>query len=1799
MIFRIFLYTAILLFFLNGLLIRPADTFAQGCLLYEIPFQQKVQNSSFIIEGKVIDQHSVWQDHTNIYTIHTIEIYKIFRKTALKPQIKGNYIKLITPGGIVGNEMVKVYPSIELEIGDVGIFFLSRVLGIKNLVGLKGLLFEPYAGPQGFFRYNLENGSASSPFQSYENIDDLYQDIVPPSRDAQIGRLYSGGQKGYINIQKFNWKNNVKETKNNQKILQPVIVNFTPNPITAGTNSLLTITGSNFGASQGTGKVLFKDANYGGSLNTTPLSSQYISWTDTLIEVYVPTRAGTGTIIVQNGAGQSGTSGSILTVDYSQLNVVTGGVAYQPDHVDDNGTGGYTWQMHVDFANNIAAKGSFERALETWRCETFINWYVGDSTLVDAVGKDGINIVRFDNGTELPLGVLGVNYSFWSYCGEWYVDELDIVFNDGTNWQFGPALPVSGQYDFETVALHELGHGHQLGHIIASAKVMHYALGSGSAKRILDPVSDIAGGLYVMTQSTVANSCGPGPMNALNSSNCVINAPMAAFTVDFDYICPGVTVNFTDLSTNNPTSWSWSFPGGAPAASTAQNPSVTYSASGVYNVTLIVTNANGSDTLTETAYITVALPTGVLSGSATIIVGGSATLQVDLTGVPPWSITYFDGVTSTTINGITTTPYYFTVSPTDTTTYTLTAVSDSFCAGVASGSAVINVVSNLVIQTDSIGLFFDGTNDVVHIPYIPVYDLGTGDFTLEAWIKADPVQDFYPQILSNRNPTPGFPDEYTGFLLGLNTLGAPYMRLADVNYFITSQDVRDNTCHHIASVRSIDDTLKIYIDGQLAASTYAGIQDITTNDSLLIGWDDPAAWSTPFHGYIQEVRIWNIARTQQEIQDNMDKLLCDSLTGLIGYWRLNANSGQIVTDHSITGNDGYLGKTPGFDINDPKWQVSCPINNTCALVSCNISASFTVNDTLICDSTTLFFINTSINTTDYEWRLNAVFYDTSANVSITFDTAGVYTVTLIAKDSLCPDTFSKTITVLPNLIANAWADTTICLYDSVQLYASAGTSHVWIPSKGLNDTLIPNPIAKPDTTTTYKVIVSSTGCKADTAFVTVSVNSLPIVNAGTDMKICLGDSIQLSGSGGIFYYWNPTTGLSDSIIANPYAKPADTITYVLAVTDNNGCINTDSVTITVNILPIAAAWPDTVICQGESIQLNATGGTNYSWSPAIGLSNDTIADPLASPDTTTTWYVTVTDTNNCQGIDSLTISVEDTIAAFVTPDTTTCKGDSLMLSASGGTFYNWSPSSGLSNDTISNPIAVPDTTTSYMVIVSGFCPSDIAYVTVSVNPLPVVDAGTDMKICLGDSVQLTSSGGLVYNWSPGASLNDSVIANPIASPANTTTYQLTVRDSNSCAGIDSVKITVLPELALNVNPATICIGDSVVLIASGGQSYLWTLEITPTDTISTDSSITVSPADTTLYLITAFDSTCQRTDTVMVAINPLPVVYAYPDTTINPGASVQLNAGGGVSYLWSPGAGLSDSTKQNPVATPPQTTTWWVTVTDSNGCQNMASVTIIVTGCIPPIADFSFTDTNLTVIFSDSSLNAESLFWNFGDLSFDTATNPIHTYVDTGTYWVCLTAINSCGSYTVCDSITVTCITPAAYFGYTIDSNNLTVTFFDSSTNFITLYWNFDDGNTDNIQNPAHIYANPGSYNVCLTAINSCDTDTACRIVTLTVEKSLFIPSAFSPNGDDVNDRFKVIGKGIKSIYLAVYNRWGEKVYETSNVDEALYAGWDGKHAAFGGRRKEQGMTVFVYYLEVEFVDGTNDTRKGDVTLIR
>jgi PKD repeat protein len=621
------------------------------CNLFELTLPQKVINASNIFEGKVLNKTSFWNSqHSLIYTSNTIEVYKVFKGTVTESQLE-----VITEGGLVGDEMHNVVPCLNLSIGDIGIFTAIPSVVVNPQSNTNKKNFQCYGSLQGFFRYDLVDKSATTPFQKYNDIKtDLYQtieklinntytDIIPFDVNKRTATAKAGGS----------------------------ITNFSPTTITAGTNSILTINGSGFGSSQGSSTVGFKNADNGGTSYITPAASQYISWSDTQIKVIVPDNSGTGTIRVV--AGSTIASTAILTVSYAEMNTSASSSSptpYQTDHVNRNNAGGITWQMYTSFNSNTAANQSFTRAFNTWRCATHINWVIGSTTTVNSIGSDGTNVIRFDSGNELGAGILGQCTSFWIGCSSsvWYVKELDMAVDDGANWNFGPAAPTGSQYDFETVMLHELGHGHQLGHVIDKADVMNYALSNLTSKRALN-TNNQASGDDVMSRSLVANSCGPGAMTKL-TGQCAIGGPLANFSATPLSGCASLTVTFTDKSTNTPTQWAWDVDNNGTTDYTTQNPTHVYTTSGTYSVKLKVVNATGKDSITKINYITInSLPVAKFTST---INSGTVNFTNTSTNATSYSWDFGDSSSSSTATSPT---HTYTISG----TYTVKLTSKNTC----------------------------------------------------------------------------------------------------------------------------------------------------------------------------------------------------------------------------------------------------------------------------------------------------------------------------------------------------------------------------------------------------------------------------------------------------------------------------------------------------------------------------------------------------------------------------------------------------------------------------------------------------------------------------------------------------------------------------------------------------------------------------------------------------------------------------------------------------------------------------------------------------------------------------------------------------------------------------------------------------------------------------------------------------------------------------------------------------------------------------------------------------------------
>jgi gliding motility-associated-like protein len=218
-----------------------------------------------------------------------------------------------------------------------------------------------------------------------------------------------------------------------------------------------------------------------------------------------------------------------------------------------------------------------------------------------------------------------------------------------------------------------------------------------------------------------------------------------------------------------------------------------------------------------------------------------------------------------------------------------------------------------------------------------------------------------------------------------------------------------------------------------------------------------------------------------------------------------------------------------------------------------------------------------------------------------------------------------------------------------------------------------------------------------------------------------------------------------------------------------------------------------LICKNIPIQLFASGGTTYTWSPPATLNDPSISNPVATTSASTKYYVTVTDANTCTNIDSVMVNVRPDPVFTVSPSTNVCENNSTQLTATGGDVYSWQPAASLSDPTISNPIATPMSTTDYSVLITETAcnNSTTLTTTVTVLPPPSVHASKSNDLdCSNDASQLNATGAIIYTWSPAVTLDNPNIQNPIATPTTTTQYSVKGVDASGCSNIDTITVYV-------------------------------------------------------------------------------------------------------------------------------------------------------------------------------------------------------------------------------------------------------------------------------------------------------------------------------------------------------------------------------------------------------------------------
>lgn len=653
------------------------------------------------------------------------------------------------------------------------------------------------------------------------------------------------------------------------------------------------------------------------------------------------------------------------------------------------------------------------------------------------------------------------------------------------------------------------------------------------------------------------------------------------------------------------------------------------------------------------------------------------------------------------------------------------------------------------------------------------------------------------------------------------------------------------------------------------------------------------------------------------------------------------------------------------------------------------------------------------------------------------------------------DTIKVTVNLLPNV--STGPDTSVCLGSSTTLTANgADSTYTWSPATGLSSVSGSSIVASPASTTTYIVTgTNRTGC-SNTSTVTVTVNSLPEVSAGIDRFICLGDTTTLNASGASTYVWAPTTGLSLGTGPGVLAFPSTSRTYIVTGADSNGCTNNDTVLVTVFQLPPVNAGADKAICEAGSTALTATGAQSYLWSPTSGLSSSFGPTVIASPFTTTTYFVVGTDGNGCKQRDTVKVTVNQPPIIFAGPGSSICPGDSVALSASGAdSLYSWSPSTGLSNATGANVTASPVATTTYTVTGTNTtgCTGTFSF-TVTIRSIPNVTAGNDQFICLGDTVSLNATNGTSYSWSPSTGLSSTSGSTILANPVVNTAYVVIGTGTTGCTASDTVNVTVWSIPTVQAGPDdSICRGDTITLTASGASTYTWSPSLGLGST--TGATVLAFPTVTRTYVVTGRDSNnCKDRDTVTIQVFSLPPVNAGNDVDICIGDSVALSSSGAVNYTWSPANGLSSSTGNPVMASPSVTTTYQITGTDVNGCIDTSEI-IVNVNLLPLVTASALPNDTLcaNALLSLSGSGASTYQWSSSvqnGTPFLAGIGGIYTVIGTDT--------NGCTGLDSISIVTLTAPSPTIISGPTLVLAGSAYTYYSTIPSTFNLNWSTSSG---------------------------------------------------------------------------------------------------------------------------------------------
>ena len=715
---------------------------------------------------------------------------------------------------------------------------------------------------------------------------------------------------------------------------------------------------------------------------------------------------------------------------------------------------------------------------------------------------------------------------------------------------------------------------------------------------------------------------------------------------------------------------------------------------------------------------------------------------------------------------------------------------------------------------------------------------------------------------------------------------------------------------------------------------------------------------------------------------------------------------------------------------------------------------------------------------------------------------------------------------------------------------------------------------------TYSVTVTDNNSCEGSTDINITAYSLPVPTINGD-DFCEGTSTILSTSQTYdTYLWN-TTENTQQISINAGGS------YSVTVTDTHGCEGSTSKSIATIPSPSPTINGNN-FCEGTNTTLDAGSGYNsYNWS--ITGSSQTL-DVSSSG----TYTVTVTDANSCIGIASINIAEIPNPTPNISGNLNYCAGSSTVLDAGSYQTYSWSNSEPTQTITVNTPGSYGVTVTN-----SDNC-SGSTSVTVNENPIPTPTITGQLAICNGATSTLDAGAGFAnYQWS--TNQNTQTI-----NVATTGTYTVTVSDNIGCSASTSVDVDVDVVSIGAITDQTICQGnnlDLAVSIISGQAPYTYNWS-----TGETSSTISVSPNQETTYNVNITDAlgcTSNQESVTIHVVEPVELQMSANTDSVCPGDPVIITSvisNGLAPYVLTDANGVNVSTNETVFPTNSGVYTYTVNDACNTSATDMISIFTypipalsiqadILQGCQPLLVNFIETSSNddYSYIWTFESDNEDGL-----SLSHQTS----HWFNTAGIYdvGISVTTDKGCKNSLFINNMINVYKNPDAKFVANPDVVSIInplIEFNNYSEGATDYIWSFDDTDSSDIENPVHNFYAIGEYNVKLIAISDkgC-VDTVYHLVRVEDILTLYVPSAFSPDGDGINDYFFVTGHGIEldAYNIKIYDRWGELIWE----DDDLFGKWDGK---VKGRFVQAG--TYTWLITYKSFTGIEYNKTGIVTIIR